>query len=223
MGRLAKTDPIDAAVLAHLAEVIEAKACEVESPEAQALRELVRRREQLVQQRDDERRRRKQACNPFVINSLNACLETLKAQISQLDRAIAEAAREVDEERCTRLREITGIGPVTVASLLTYLPELGQLDRRQIAALVGVAPYNADSGSQRGVRRISGGRPLLRRVLYMTSWSVVRRQEDFKRRYQALRQRGKPAKVALMACLRVLITRLNAMVRDGTSWQPASA
>jgi transposase len=223
MGRLAKTDPIDAAVLAHLAEVIEAKTCQVESPEAQALRELVRRREQLVQQRDDERRRLPQARTPLVLDSLKACLETFKAQIAQLDRAIAKAAREVDDERCSRLSEVVGIGPVTVASLLTYLPELGYLDRRQIAALVGVAPYNADSGNHRGTRQISGGRPMMRRVMYMTCWSVIRYQEDFKRRYEGLRQRGKPAKVALIACMRVLLTRLNAMLRDGTSWQSVSA
>lgn len=223
MGRLAKTDPIDAAVLAHMAEVVEAKTCEVETPEAQALREFVRRREQLVQQRDDERRRRQQARTSLVLESLNASLDALKAQIAHLDRAIANAARELDEERCSRLSEVVGIGPVTVASLLTYLPELGQLDRRQIAALVGVAPYNSDSGSQRGRRQISGGRPMMRRVLYMTCWSVVRYQEDFKQRYQSLRQRGKPAKVALIACMRVLLTRLNAMLRDGTSWQSVSA
>lgn len=127
------------------------------------------------------------------------------------------------DQGCSRLSEVVGIGPVTVASLLTYLPELGQLDRRQIAALVGVAPYNADSGSQRGKRRISGGRPMIRRVLYMAGWSVVRHQEDFKQRYESLRQRGKPAKVALIACMRVLLIRLNAMLRDGTSWQSVSA
>lgn len=223
MGRLAKTDPIDAAVLAHLAEVIEAKTCEIETPEAQTLRELVRRREQLVQQRDDERRRLAQALTPFVLESIRNNVQALKKQIVEFDLAIAKAAREVDDERCVRLREVKGVGAVTVASLLTYLPELGQLDRRQIAALVGVAPYNADSGSQRGTRQISGGRPLLRRVLYMTSWSVVRHQEDFKQRYQALRQRGKPAKVALIACMRVLLTRLNAMLRDGTPWKSVGA
>lgn len=222
MGRLAKTDPIDAAVLAHLAEVIEAKACPLQSPESQALHELVRRREQIVQQRDDERRRLLQARTPLVLDSLKACLKMFKEQIAQLDRAIAKAARDVDGERCSRLHEVVGIGPVTVASLLTYLPELGQLDRRQIAALVGVAPYNADSGSQRGKRRISGGRPMIRRVLYMAGWSVVRYQEDFKQRYESLRQRGKPAKVALIACMRVLLIRLNAMLRDGTSWQSVS-
>lgn len=223
MGRLAKTDPIDAAVLAHLAEVIEAKACQMPSPEAQALRELVKRREQLVQQRDDERRRLLQARTASVLASLKTCLEMLKEQIAQLDRAIANAAHQLDDERCSRLSEVAGIGPVSVASLLAYLPELGQLDRRQIAALVGVAPYNADSGSQRGKRRISGGRPAIRRVLYMAVWSVVRYQADFKQRYESLRQRGKQPKVALIACLRVLLIRLNAMLRDGTSWQPGSA
>ncbi|WP_353744002.1 transposase [Pseudomonas sp. PGPPP4] len=110
-----------------------------------------------------------------------------------------------------------------MANLLAYLPELGHLDRRQIAALVGVAPYNADSGPKKGLRRISGGRSAIRRVLYMAAWSVVRHQADFKRRYEDLRQRGKPAKVALIACLRVLLIRLNAMLRDGTPWRSEPA
>ncbi|MDR6676678.1 transposase [Pseudomonas psychrotolerans] len=93
------------------------------------------------------------------------------------------------------------------------------MDRRQIAALVDVAPYNVDSGAKKGIRRISGGRSAIRRVLYMAAWSVVRHQADFNRRYQELLQRGKPAKVALIACLRVLLTRLNAMLRDGTPWR----
>ncbi|TLX53692.1 IS110 family transposase, partial [Stutzerimonas nosocomialis] len=117
------------------------------------------------------------------------------------------------------LLEIAGIGPVTVASLLAYLPELGHLNRRQIAALAGLAPYNSDSGQQAGKRSIRGGRAAIRRVLYMATWSVVRSQVDFRQRYHSLRQRGKCAKVALVACMRVLLIRLNAMLRDNTPWR----
>ena len=102
---------------------------------------------------------------------------------------------------------------------MAYLPELGHLDRRQIAALAGVAPYNVDSGQCAGKRRIRGGRAAIRRVLYMACWSVIRKQEDFKQRYERLRQSGKCAKVAITACMRVLLVRLNAMIRDDAEWK----
>ena len=109
--------------------------------------------------------------------------------------------------------------PVTTATLVAFLPELGQLERREIAALVGVAPYNVDSGEKRGKRRIRGGRAGVRRVLYMATWSAIRTQADLKRHYQVLRAKGKCAKVAVVACMRVLLVRLNAMVRDGATWK----
>lgn len=221
LGKLAKTDPIDAAVLARMAQVIEPTANVSPSAELEALRDLVQRREQLVQQRDDERRRLAQARCALVRDSLIACIEHLKAQIRQFDRAIAQAARTADTERTERLGAIAGIGPVTASSLIAYLPELGRLDRRQIAALVGLAPYNNDSGKHAGKRRIQGGRAAIRRVLYMAVLSVIRTQDDFKHRYNTLRERGKCAKVALVACMRVLLIRLNAMIRSQTSWQPA--
>lgn len=174
LGKLAKTDPIDAAVLARMAQVLEAPAGVSPSAQIEALRDLVQRREQLVQQRDDERRRLAQVRSAQVRDSLHTCIDHLKKQIHQLDRAIAQAARTADAERAERLGAIAGIGPVTTSSLIAYLPELGQLDRRQIAALVGLAPYNHDSGKQAGRRRIQGGRPAIRRVLYMAVLSVIR-------------------------------------------------
>ena len=125
-------------------------------------------------------------------------------------------------ERAERLRRVPGIGAVTVATLMAFLPELGQLGNRQISALVGLAPYNCDSGNRQGLRRIRGGRANVRRILYMASWSVVRHQPDFKARYAALRARGKCAKVALVACMRVLLIRLNAMIRDASEWRMAA-
>jgi len=219
MNCQAKTDQLDAALLAHQAQVLEAPLYRPQKAQALALQELVKRRAQTVAHRDDERRRLAQAALPAVQACIRQCLDFLAQQIASLDRAIAQACRELDDERARRLSSVSGIGPVSVANLLAYLPELGQLDRRQIAALVGVAPYNADSGPKKGVRRISGGRSALRRVLYMAAWSVVRHQADFNRRYQDLLQRGKPSKVALIACLRVLLIRLNAMLRDGTPWR----
>lgn len=223
MGRQAKTDRIDAALLAHQAQVIEGTAYRAQSAQALALQELVKRRTHLVAQRDDDRRRLAQASLPTVQANIRHCLAFLNQQIAALDQDITQACRELDDGRAQRLASVSGIGPVSVANLLAYLPELGHLDRRQIAALVGVAPYNVDSGAKKGIRRISGGRSAIRRVLYMAAWSVVRHQADFNRRYQELLQRGKPAKVALIACLRVLLTRLNAMLRDGTPWRAEPA
>jgi transposase len=125
------------------------------------------------------------------------------------------------QPRFAQLAGIKGVGPVTVATLLADLPELGTLDRRQIAALVGLAPFNSDSGKKQGRRRISGGRSSVRRTLYMATWSVIRTQPRFKAKYQALRKAGKLAKVALVACMRTLLVSLNAMLRDGTNWRYA--
>lgn len=219
MGKLAKTDPIDAAVLAHLAQTLEEAPSTVPSPERERLRELVQRREQLVSQRDDERRRLHQARDSFVRQCLEGAIKALKETIRGYDKEIAKAMNVVDAEQAQQLCQVKGVGPVTAAGLLAYLPEQGQLNRRQIAALVGLAPYNSDSGQKSGQRRIRGGRGMIRRILYMTTLSIIRYQEDFARRYQGLRENGRCAKVALVACMRVLIVRLNAMVRDGTCWR----
>ena len=141
-----------------------------------------------------------------------------RAFAQAMDKDIAQARTHMDSDLGNRLLAIAGIGEVTTASLMAYLPELGQLDRRQIAALAGLAPSNVDSGQRKGKRCIRGGRAAIRRVLYMACWSVIRKQADFKARYQRLRQQGKCAKVALTACMRVLLVRLNAMARDKSEW-----
>lgn len=219
MGRIAKTDPIDAAVLAQLAAIVDGPVLTPPRPEDQRLRALVRRREQLVGQRDDERRRQLQVREAFVRRSLQRQLRWLAQEIARLDREIAACVPLCGDTRAHALRRVPGIGPVSVATLMAFLPELGQLENRQISALAGLAPYNCDSGKHQGVRRIRGGRAHVRRILYMAAWSVVRHQPDFKARYDQLRARGKCAKVALVACMRVLLIRLNAMLRDGSQWR----
>ncbi|NKF24818.1 IS110 family transposase, partial [Solimonas marina] len=198
MGKTAKTDPIDAAMLARMAELV-CHPSPAPEPEREALRELVQRREQLVQQRDDERRRLHQARLSQVRDDLDQHIRHLQQCIRRIDQAIAQAQRQIDEPLCRQLQAIDGIGAVTAAGLLAYLPELGRLDRRQIAALTGLAPYNLDSGQQVGKRRIRGGRAPIRRILYMAAWSVVRLQPDFNARYRRLRHAGKCAKVAITA------------------------
>jgi transposase len=221
MGTTAKTDPIDAALLARMAELVCAPEVAWE-PEREALRALVQRRTQLVEQRDSERRRLHQATEPVSREDLVEHIGHLRLRIRAISKAVVHAQRQLDEALCQRLEAIPGIGPVTAASLMAYLPELGRLDRRQIAALAGLAPYNVDSGQHAGKRRIRGGRAAIRRVLYMACWSVIRKQDDFKLRYERLRRLGKCAKVAITACMRVLLIRLNAMVRDNADWKMAT-
>lgn len=217
LGKTAKTDPIDAAMLARMAELVVAER-RVPSPDQEALRALVQRREQLVQQRDDDRRRLKQATHDKVRDSLVEHIGWLRKQIHALGQDIVQLQRQVDQALADQLMAVPGIGAVTTASLLAYLPELGHLDRREIAALAGLAPYNVDSGQRSGKRRIRGGRAAIRRVLYMACWSVIRTQADFKVRYERLRQQGKCPKLAITACMRVLLIRLNAMARDRAEW-----
>jgi transposase len=219
VGKVAKTDPIDAAVLAHMAQVLQTPSRNSVSARTNALRALVQRREQLVQQRDDERRRQHQTTHAVVRASLARGIRALQKEIKKFNASIVAAMRQADDALTQQLNAIKGLGPVTTSSLIAYVPELGTLNRRQIAALVGVAPYNADSGQHAGKRHIRGGRPAMRRVLYMATLSVIRSQPDFKTRYLALRARGKCAKVAIVACIRVLLIRLNAMVRDKAEWK----
>lgn len=219
MGKNAKTDPIDAAVLADFAEVLHASCDKIISPEREALRELIQLREQFVQHRDDNKRRLQQVQLPAVTEAIRGLVHYLQVQIKQLDKTIHQSMHELDAEKAERLISVKGIGTVATASLLVYLPELGELDRREVAALAGIAPYNDDSGNHSGKRQIYGGRARVRRALYMSCWVVIRHQPDFKARYDALRERGKSAKVALIACMRILLIRLNAMLRDGTEWQ----
>lgn len=220
LGKIAKTDPIDAQVLAHMASVVKAPSLAVE-PEREALRSWVQRREQLVQQRDDERRRLKQAVLAELHQDVLDNIKHLNQRILKIGKTIAQIQSRLDDALSRQLLAVAGIGQVTAASLLAYLPELGRLTRKQVSALAGLAPYNVDSGKHAGKRRIRGGRAPIRRVLYMACLSVIRKQPDFKARYERLRQRGKCAKVAIVACMRVLLTRLNAMARDRTEWKMA--
>ncbi|MBH3431275.1 IS110 family transposase [Pseudomonas alkylphenolica] len=218
MGRKAKTDKIDALMLAQFARTIEASPIVETSEERDELAELVKQRDRFVQQRDDEKRRIRQASSSLVIENYIRHLAYLNEQIKALERSIEHALKALNSQKATQLKSVKGIGLITTATLLAYLPELGTLSGRQIAALVGLAPFNNDSGTKSGPRAIWGGRYKVRRTVYMSCWSMIRHTPDFKARYQALIARGKCSKVAVVACMRVLIVRLNAMLRDGTEW-----
>ncbi|EJN39687.1 transposase [Pseudomonas sp. GM84] len=219
MGIKAKTDAIDAEVLAHFAEVIPDKPALQISPDRALLRELLQQRDRLVQQRDDDRRRLKQTQSMVVAHFLKANLQHFRLQIKLVEQAIKQQAAILNDERIAQLIQVKGIGLVTAGKLVALLPELGRVESREIASLVGVAPFNHDSGKSVGKRSISGGRFEVRRALYMACLVAVKHNPALKARYEALRGRGKFAKVAIVACMRIFIVRLNAMLRTGTPWR----
>jgi transposase len=216
-GRLAKTDSVDARALAHFAEAIEPPVRAAPTKQELELQELVQRRQQLVSQRDDERRRLHHASHALARRSIERHVRALDREIDCFDELLQKHAQVMPGY--AQMMRIKGIGKVSATTLLADLPELGKLDRRQIAALVGLAPFNCDSGTQRGKRHIAGGRASVRRVLYMATWSVIRTQTRFKDKYKTLRASGKLAKVAVVACMRTLLISLNAMIRDGSEWR----
>lgn len=219
MGMEAKTDKIDAQVLADFAVTLKKYEAVPFSLERDQLSEQIKLRDCFIRHRDDDKRRCQQASTSVVIDHYRAHFEFLQDQIKEIEGLIVQTMKDMDDQRVKSLMEVKGIGLVTAANLVCYLPELGTLSRGKIAKLVGVAPFNRDSGEGSKPRYVRGGRRRLRRVLYMSTWIVVRYDAGFKARYEHLRARGKCAKVAIVACMRVLITHLNAMLRDGTRWQ----
>mgnify|MGYP000120142141 CR=1 FL=1 len=223
-GALAKTDAIDARVLAQMGATLTLRRYTAPTPAQQELRALVARRAALVDMRAAERNRLHQA-SASIRASVEALLDTLTEQIRCLEARIGRLLQhEIGlAERAARLEQVRGISQTNAASLLAHVPELGQLDRKSIAKLVGVAPLNRDSGTQRGKRTSWGGRAQARKALYMATRVAVQHEPALKERYQRLLEQGKPKKVATVACMRSLLTRLNAMLRDATDWQPELA
>ena len=220
-GKLAKTDRIDAAVLAHFGQALKPTLRPLASPQEQALRELVQRYGQLVEARVAEQNRLQQAVSPRVRKSVQQTLQFLQRQIDDLEKDIDGLIRSSPlwQAQADLLGSVKGVGPVTTRMLISQLPELGKASRQEIAALVGVAPLNRDSGTLRGKRCTWGGRAPVRAVLYMAALVAVRWNPRLRSMYQRLRQAGKLKKVALVACMRKLLTMLNAMLRDRRPWQ----
>jgi transposase len=219
-GKLAKTDRIDAEAIAHFAEAMKPEIRPLPSKEARALESLLQRRRQLVEMRTAEKNRLFIAYDD-ALDSVQVVLDVLNRQIEEVEAKIAKRLKQnkVWREKDNLLRSVPGVGAVLAMTLLADLPELGSLNRRQIASLVGVAPLNRDSGRMRGTRRIWGGRAVVRTVLYMAAVSAATHNpviRDFKER---LKKAGKKPKVILTACMRKLLTILNAMVRTGQPWR----
>lgn len=222
-GRLAKTDALDAEAIARFAERIRPEPRPLADAESLSLGELVARRRQVVEMICMETNRLHQARNPRVQRMLKATLKTLSAQLAELDHDIDDTVRRSPIWRAADdlLTSVPGIGDVTAHTLIADLPELGQLDRRRVAALVGVAPINRDSGQMRGKRTIAGGRVEVRNALYMATLAAIRWNPVINKHYHGLVDRGRPKKVALVACMRRLLGILNAIMRTKTPWQCA--
>ena len=223
LGRTAKTDDIDGHVLAEFGARMQPTARAISDGETQALAALVVRRRQLVEMIGMERRRLEQAPpTGKITRDLRNHIRWLERRVEHVDEEIGTAiqASAVWRVQDDLLRSVPGIGPTTARTLLAELPELGRLDRRCIAALVGVAPFNCDSGQQRGQRHIWGGRAAVRAVLYMAAVSGTRHNPVLRAFYRRLRDAGKPAKVALVATMRKLLTIVNTMIKHQTTWNP---
>ena len=222
-GRRAKTDALDAAAIARCAEAIRPEPRPVPTDEALALGEMVARRRQIVETMVAERNRRRRLTQPRLLKGVDRVLALLQAELSAIETDIDGAIRQSPawREREDLLRSVPGIGPATARTLIAELPELGQLDRRKIASLVGLAPMNRDSGTLRGRRTIMGGRSTVRSALFMSIMVAIRHKLPLQATYQRLRQAGKPPKVAIVACMRKLLTIANAIIRDAKPWQTA--
>jgi transposase len=224
-GRLAKTDRLDAEVLAQFAAVIRPQVRTVRDEQTSELLALVQRRRQLIDMRTAEHNRLETCRAAKVRQSHKEAIEWLNKRIKDVEKELTDQVRKSPawREREDILTSAPGVGPTTARTMLTSLPELGTLDRRQIAALVGLAPFNRDSGSTRGKRAIRGGRSDVRCVLYMSALSAVRFNAPIRAFYERLLKAGKEKMVALTACARKLLTILNAMVRTGTPWKLEAA
>ena len=219
-GKLAKTDRIDAAVFAHFGEAMRPGITVLASANEQGLQEAVARRRQLVEMLTTEKNRQS-SLRGKMRQSVEEHLDWLEERIRELDREIEELSQSQAEwrSRVRILKSVPGIGDVIATTLVAALPELGQVSDKRISALVGVAPFNRDSGKYRGSRTIWGGRSSVRAVLYMGTLVAVRHNGVLKEYYVRLLARGKAKKVALIACMHKLVRILNAMIREGQLWQ----
>jgi transposase len=223
IGQLAKTDAIDARLIAQFAATVKPVARPPSEANAQAIKDLVVRRRQLTTLRTMEKNRR-QVMPQDLKPSIDRIVKTLDRELKKLEQLIDRAIDHHAASRHKRelLTSMPGIGNCVAATLIGDLPELGSLNRREIASLTGVAPFNRDSGKLRGKRRIRGGRAHSRTALYLSAMVATRFNPDIKRFYERLLSAGKHKKVALTACIRKIVTALNAMIRDNSPWQSAT-
>ena len=219
IGQLAKTDKLDARIIAHFAYAVRPEVRKLQSEEDERLTALVTRRRQVIEMLTAEKNRLYSARLGMKVR-VEEHIGWLKEELDGLDNEMAKLIQRssVWKEKNDILESVPGVGPVTGATLLACLPELGELNRQEIAALVGVAPMNKDSGRKYGKRRVFGGRAVVRSVLYMAALSASKHNPKITEFYERLLRKGKNKKVALTACMRKLLVILNAMIRDNTHW-----
>jgi transposase len=223
-GRLAKTDKLDAKVLAHFAAAIRPAIRKLRSEEEEQLTALLTRRKQVLDMLTVEKNRLV-TVRAKMRSDIEAHIQWLSSSLKELDKEIEDFVKRSPawKEKDALLQSVPGVGPVTSATMLGMLPELGQLNRQEIAALVGVAPVNKDSGKKQGKRRVYGGRADVRCVLYMAALSAKKCNPAIRKFYDRLIKQGKEKKVALTACMRKLLVILNAMMRTNLPWRSQSA
>jgi len=224
-GQLAKTDKLDALIIARFGAVLQPPAQEALDQKTQAIKALVARRHQLVQMHTAETNRMEHAPDKAIGRSLRAVLKTIERQMNNIDHQIRDHldSRPELQRKTQQLESVPGIGETTAALLVTELPELGRLNRRQIAALVGVAPINRDSGTYRGKRMTGGGRRDLRARLFMPTLVATQHNPLIRRFYQRLVCQGKAKMTALIAAMRKLLTILNTILKKNETWNPKTA
>lgn len=222
-GRLAKTDALDAEVIALFAQRMQPEPRPLADEQTRTLSELVARRRQLVEMMTAERNRRPRLSRKSLVKALDRHLAVLQKDLSALEEEIKDTIRGMPiwREREDLMRSVPGVGPTLARTIIADVPEIGTLDRKKVAALIGVAPLNWDSGTYRGRRTTWGGRSKVRAVLYMAALAASRCNPILRSFYQRLLNAGKPRKLALVAVMRKLLTILNAIVRDQTPWQNA--
>ena len=223
VGLKAKTDPLDAAVIARFGQAIRPEPRPLADEQARALGELVARRRQLVEMMTAERNRRRMIVQPRLVRSVDRVLATLQQELCVLEQDLDRTIRGTPIwcEAEALLTSVPGVGDKTARSLIAELPELGSLDRRKIAALAGLAPFNRDSGRFRGQRRIGGGRTPVRTALYMAALVAKRHNPVMRTFAERLSAAGKPPKLVIIAVARKLLTVLNSIIRTKTPWQTA--
>jgi len=223
-GQLAKADHLDARMIAYYGEALQPAPSVLKGAKPRLISDLLARRSQLLEMATMEKNRL--SILPKALHaSLNRHLKQLQAEVKKIEQLLDKHVDQSPEWQAKRdlLMSVNGVGKVLTYTLLSDLPELGQLNRKEIAALVGVAPMNKESGSYKGKRRIRGGRANVRKVLFMAIMSAMQSNPKLKRQYTALKEAGKPPKVAMVACMRKLITILNVMVKTGQHWNPELA
>ena len=221
INQKAKTDKLDAQLIAHYAEVIKPKLSQLKPEQIRLMSDLLSRRRQLMDMQTMEKNRL-QIMPKEITSSIKPMLTVMKNQLEKIDNKLLKLIESCDEYKIKNdiVQSVPGVGKVVAFNLISEMPELGYINNKEAASLVGVAPFNRESGSYKGKRMIRGGRSQIRTAMYMAMMSAIQCNPTFKAYYQRLVAAGKPKKVAIIACIRKLVITLNSMVRDGVYWDP---